>query len=313
VSISAYYALRHTAAWIDLSARGKLLVSGEDAARLLHAISTNHVNDLAPGAGLYAFFLNDKGRILADARIFRLESGYFLDTEPETAVFLRDHIDRYIIADDAYVTDESADWAVIGLEGPDSHLRAAELNLPVPEKDLAILPWEDGFVAKLAFAATQGLRIWVRSAKKQALVDRLTALQTPEVAAKDARLVRIENGIPRYGEDITDRYLVQETQALHAVHFTKGCYLGQEIVERVRSRGQVHRFLTSIRLETANTPERGAKLLANGAAAGEITSAAYSPALSKVVAMAYLRADVLQSKAGITLAESLPAVVATVA
>ncbi len=306
--LSAYDALRTTAAWIDLSARGKILVSGEDAARLLHAISTNHVNGLSLHQGLYAFFLNDKGRILADAFIYHRENGFFLDTEPKSAVFLREHIDRYIIADDAYVTDESEQWAVIGLEGPQSEKSAAKLDIPVPMNPLATLPWEDGFVAKLASAATHGVRIWVRAEKQQSLLQRLKLIGIPQASAEDAHIVRLENGIPRFGEDISERYLVQETQALHAVHFTKGCYLGQEIVERIRSRGQVHRFLTPIRLQTANIPEPGTKLVANGAPAGEITSAAYSPALGQVVALAYLRADVIQSKAEIALADSVPAV-----
>jgi aminomethyltransferase len=145
------------------------------------------------------------------------------------------------------------------------------------------------------------------------LTDRLNSFRNFQASPEDARIVRIENGIPRYGEDISERYLVQETQALQAVHFNKGCYLGQEIVERVRSRGQVHRFLSSIRLQSSNVPEPGSKLVANGAPAGEITSAAFSPALGQTVALAYLRADVLQSRHEMSLADSVPLVTATVA
>jgi folate-binding protein YgfZ len=102
-------------------------------------------------------------------------------------------------------------------------------------------------------------------------------------------MVRIEQGRPRYGEEISERYLVQETGQLQAVHFSKGCYLGQEIVERVRSRAQIHRVLRRLEIETKNAPDAGAKLKAGEADAGEIVSSAFSPALEKTVAMAYVR------------------------
>jgi folate-binding protein YgfZ len=97
-------------------------------------------------------------------------------------------------------------------------------------------------------------------------------------------VVRIEHGKPRFGEDISDRFLAQEANQPHALHFSKGCYLGQEIVERVRSRGQIHRVLKPLILDTKEPPAPGTKLDTS-----EITSAAYSPALDKVVALAYVR------------------------
>jgi aminomethyltransferase len=108
---------------------------------------------------------------------------------------------------------------------------------------------------------------------------------TPE----DAGIVRIENGRPRYGEEITERYLIQETGQLQAVHFSKGCYLGQEIVERVRSRAQIHRILRRVEIDSTEVPPAGSKLKVAEADAGEIVSAVLSPALGKVVAMAYVR------------------------
>src|SRR5438445_11395808 len=98
--MTGYEGLRTSAAWIDLSARGKIRVSGEDRARLLHAMSTNHVQGLSTGQGLYAFFLNEKGRMLADAYIYNLGESLLLDTEPETTASLFAHLDGYIIADD---------------------------------------------------------------------------------------------------------------------------------------------------------------------------------------------------------------------
>jgi aminomethyltransferase len=281
--MTGYQALRTAAAWIDLSAHGLIRLTGEDRARLLHALSTNHVQDLPERAGLYAFFLNEKGRILADSYIYNLGESLLLDTEPETAVSLREHLDRYIIADDVTVEDETGRWQVIGVEGPASSQFAIGLGIPVPDQRLGIQPWNGGLVARVAATGPQGLRLWLSATEKE----RLTA-NIPEATPDEARIVRLENGLPRYGEDISPRFLVQETQALHAVHFNKGCYLGQEIVERVRSRGQVHRLLTSVQLEGTIPPEPGTQITIKGNPA-EITSAAYSPAFGKIVALAYVK------------------------
>jgi folate-binding protein YgfZ len=117
----------------------------------------------------------------------------------------------------------------------------------------------------------------------------LAAAGIPQVSAEEVRQVRIENGHPRYGEEITERYLAQETSQMHAVNFHKGCYLGQEIVERIRSRGQVHRMLRRLEMDTGTPPPPGTKMSVDGTEAAEIASAVFSPALNKTVALAYVR------------------------
>lgn len=296
--MTGYEALRNDVAWIDLSTRGKISVSGEDRARLLHAMSTNHIAGLQPGDAVYAFFLTAQGRILADAFIYNLGETILLDTEPETADKLREHLDKYIIADDVTLEDETEPWAVVAVEGPESLAYAAKLGLPVPSRPYSLLFSPDGFVVRVASTGPTGLRVFMPVAQKQ---DFAARLQIPEATSAEARIVRLENGIPRFGEDISERYLVQETQQVHAVHSNKGCYLGQEIVERVRSRGQVHRLLTPIRVRTQASPAPGSKLNANGKDVAEITSAAYSPALDEVVALAYVRAEVLQNNPELTI------------
>lgn len=308
--MTGYEALREQAAWIDLSARGKIRVTGEDRARLLHAMSTNSISDLAENDGRYAFFLNDKGRILADAFIFNLGESLFLDTEPETGEKLSEHLDRYIIADDVELHDETEQWAEIALEGPKARDHAGALGIPAAPNKLAIEKWDGGFVANAASTGPEGLRIFVPVAQRHDLVQKLTAIGIVEANANEARLVRLENGIPRYGEEISERYLVQETQQLHALHTNKGCYLGQEIVERVRSRGQVHRLLTPIRIKTSAQPEPGTKLTVDGNPVAEIASAAYSPALGEVVALAYVRTEAAHSKPEMTVAGSDPPIAA---
>lgn len=293
--MESYEALRSRAAWIDLSARGKIRVYGEDRARLLHAMSTNDINHLEPYEGLYAFFLTAQGRILTDAYIYNFGESLFLDTEPETGAKLRDHLDKYIIADDVTLEDESEQWAVIGVEGPQYDEAASRLSLPVPLQAYAVTNWQDGFVARTAVTGRNGIRVFLPKERKEDLISQLNELNIPQASGHEIQIVRLENGAPRYGEDISERYLVQETQQLQAVHANKGCYLGQEIVERVRSRGQVHRWLLPIRIAATQAPVPGTKLSAEDKDAGEITSAAYSPALGQVVGLAYVRTEATQS------------------
>jgi folate-binding protein YgfZ len=304
--MTGYEALRNRAAWIDLSARGKIRVSGEDRGRLLHAMSTNNIQDLAAGEGLYAFFLTAQGRIVADAYIYNLGESHLIDTEPETAGKLRDHLDKYIIADDVTLDDETDQWSAIGLEGPNFREPTMALGMSVPQKKLSIAEWGAGFVTHVASTGPEGVRIFVPSKQRESLIQRLIALEIPNATAEEARIVRLEHGIPRYGDDISERYLVHETQQLQAVHTTKGCYLGQEIVERVRSRGQVHRLLTPIRIKSTVAPAPGTKLTAEGKEIAEITSAAYSPALEEVVALAYIRTETAQSKPEMVVSGSDP-------
>ena len=306
--MTPYEALRERAAWIDLSRRGKIRATGDDRARLLHAMSTNNVSAMQAGDGLYAFFLNAQGRILADAYVYNLGEAIWLDTEPEVAAKILEHLDKYIIADDVTLEDETGQWAAIGLEGPASIACATELGIAVPEQKYHWLEFGDGFVARVASATPDGLRVFLPSGQEGDFVRRLEAAGIPQVQGEDARVVRLENGIPRYGEDITERFLVQETQALHGVHFNKGCYLGQEIVERVRSRGQVHRLLAPIRIKSKEPVAAGTKLVAGDAKAAEVTSSVYSPALGEVVALAYVRSEALQNKPPLTAADSTPAV-----
>ncbi|MBV9762547.1 MAG: folate-binding protein YgfZ [Acidobacteriaceae bacterium] len=294
--MNGYEALRERAASIDVSARGKIRVAGEDRARLLHAMSTNDVKNLARGDGLYAFFLNDKGRILCDACIYNSGDSLLLDTEPETGQKLRDHLDRYIIADDAELADETGQWAALEIAGPGAMAAARQLALPAPEHKYGIRELPGGFVTRSTSIGGDGLRIFLPISQKEEFLGRLRAAGIPPATDEQARVVRIENGWPRYGEEIGERYLVQETRIGDAVHFNKGCYLGQEIVERVRSRGQVHRVLMPVRIEGAHPPSPGAKLLAAGKTGAEIASAVYSPGLGEVAALAYVRTEAAEAK-----------------
>jgi len=289
-----YEALRESAAWLDVSARGKIKMLGEDRARLLHALTTNHVQQLTPGQGCYAFFLNDKGRILADVHILCRPDHLLLDLEPETREKIYQHLDKYIIADDVTLEDATESTVAIAIEGPKSAGVLARMKAPALEAEYASAEWGDRLIARLNIAGGAGCFVFAPAAEKSDLIAQIEAAGAVRADHEAANIVRLEHGKARYGDDLSERFLAQEANQPHALHFSKGCYLGQEIVERVRSRGQVHRLLMPLTLDTNEPPAPGVKLQIGDASVAEITSAAYSPALHKVVALAYVRSEQAQ-------------------
>jgi folate-binding protein YgfZ len=283
-----YEALRHGAAWLDLSVRGRIQARGRDRARLLHAITTNEVKKMTPGMGCYAFLLNPQGRIQADLCLFCFDDHFLIDTEVELREKVLTLIKRYIIADQVELEDVTAVTAAIGLEGPGAAAILAAVGAPLPGQDFAHATWGEVTVAAVTVTGQPGVRFFGPADRTAELAPQLEAAGAVAASAEDVRLVRIENGKPRYGEDIRDTSLPQETQQMHAVSFNKGCYLGQEIVERIRAQGRVNKKLTRVVLEGGNAPAAGTKTSVDGAEA-EVTSAIVSPESGEVVALAYVR------------------------
>ncbi len=295
-STAGYDALRNGAALIDLSGRGRIRVTGEDRARLLHAMTTNHVQQMKPGDGLYTFFLDSQGHILADACILCFEDHFLLDTAPETRQTVYEHLDRYIIADDVTLEDITEQTFCLGLEGPKAAEAAAEAGVEAPHQRFSHVDWGDLTVAVISFTGAPGVRIYGPARDKEEAVAKIEGAGAIAASAEDAETARIENFVPRYGPDINVHTLPQETRQTHAMHFQKGCYLGQEIVERVRSRGHVNRLLTGFRIDGADAaPAPGAKLLMEGKPAGEVTSSAVTPAA--VFGLAWVRAPLANAGA----------------
>ncbi|MGO4880234.1 MAG: YgfZ/GcvT domain-containing protein [Bryobacteraceae bacterium] len=288
---SGYDAFRTSAAWLDLSARGRIYAGGEDRARLLHAMTTNHVQQLTPGTGCFAFLLNAQGQIQADVNLLCLADRFLLDTEPETRERVFRHLDKYIVADDVVLEDVTGQTACLSVEGPRAANVMTAIGAPVPEAEYANATAESVIIARVSETGEPGFRIFMSAGSKPDWIARLEEAGAVPATPDEARTVRLEHGKPRYGEDIFDTTLPQESRQMHAVHFAKGCYLGQEIVERIRSRGHVNRMLVKLAVEGDALLPRDTRVTAGSAEAGEITSSAYSPGLGKVVALAYLRAQ----------------------
>ena len=283
-----YEALRQGTALMDLSARGRIAVKGRDRARLLHAITSNEVKKMTPGTGSYAFLLNPQGRIQADLCLFCFEDHFLIDTEPELREKVLLHVKRYIIADQVELEDVTAQTACIGLEGPGAPEMLAQMGATLPDTPYSFQPWDEATVAAVTFTGQPGARIFCPAAHEPSLVRQFEVAGAIAATPEEARAVRIENGRPRYGEEIRDTSLPQETQQMHAVSFTKGCYLGQEIVERIRAQGRVNKKLMRVELEGDTLPEPGTKTTVEGADA-EVMSAVLSPEPNKIIALAYVR------------------------
>ncbi len=283
-----YEALREGAAARDLSGRGRILAHGEDNARLLHAMSSNHVQGLAEGEGCYAFFLTAQGRILSDSTILRVGGDLLIDCEGVAREALFAHLDKFIIADDVTLEDLHETHCEIGVEGPLAVERLRALGVPVPEAQNGVAAFAGGYVARINETGLDGARLILPVAARE---EWLAHFEQADEQAWE--VVRHEQGKPRFGVEILGKHLVQETRLMHGVHFSKGCYLGQEIVERVRARGAVHKGLAAIDIDLKLAPKLEAELCGGGTQAGHLLSAVYSPAEGHVIGFAILSTDYL--------------------
>ncbi len=254
---------------LDLSAHGRIRATGEDRARLIHALSTNHIQQLQPGQGTYAFFLTAQGRILADAHILCFPDSLLLDLEPETREPMMKHIDHYIIADDVTLDDETDRTFCFGIEGAAAPAFLNRLSIPIPVTRESHLVWENLTVAAISATGAGGHRVYGPMERKGEIWQRLL---TAGAVQSELHALRLHFFQPRYGEDITEKTLAQETSLPNALHFQKGCYIGQEIVERIRSRTHVNRMLAGLRFTSQPAPVPGTPVVAGDSEIGKITS-----------------------------------------
>ena len=273
-----YEALRTGAAWLDLSARGRFLARGRDRARYLHNVTSNDIKKMTPGASCYAFLLTPQGRIQADLTLFCFADHFLIDTEPDLRQKISAMILKYKVADQIELEDITDTTAAIGVEGPGASALHAAVSTP------------EFTVVDASVTGQPGFRIICPPEKFADLKQQVESAGAIPATSEDERAVRIENGKPRFGEDIRETSLPQETQQMQAVSFNKGCYVGQEIVERIRAQGHVNKLLVRLAMDTSEPVMPGTKLAADGKDAGEITSSVLSPQSGLETALGYVRA-----------------------
>src|SRR5277367_732734 len=289
----------------DLARRSKITVTGGDRVRWMNGMVTNNIRDLALGHGVYAFLLNAQGRIQGDLYVFQRGDSLLVDVEQEQREKILQLFDRYIIADDVEIADISDKVTAIGLTGPESRPVMARVGISAAELgrlQFAEASWQGNSVSLLRSSeeADESWQVWIVPEHASELWNALVQAGAAPTGAAALNLFRIARGIPQFGVDIKDRDLPQETGQTRALNFTKGCYLGQEIVERIRSRGAVHRLFTAFTVE-GELPEPGMKIVAlvgeekeaEPKEVGEITSSAILPTAGgeRAVALGYLRRE----------------------
>ena len=292
-----FHALLSGCGVYDLSARAKIALTGGDRVRWLNGMISNNVRDLAAGHGVYAFLLNAQGRIQADLYAFNRGESVLIDMERGQRDKIWGVFDHYIIADDVEMADVSDKIANVGVTGPESRAVLERAGIPVPELtylQFADVQWQQFAVTVLRAGeeAKESWQIWIAPEHFSVLWDVLVKAGAMPTGSSALNLFRIARAIPQFGQDIRDRDLPQETGQTRALNFTKGCYLGQEIVERIRSRGAVHRQFTAFTVEGV-LPEPGSKILADGKEVGEITSSTLLPLPGgdRAAALGYLRRE----------------------
>jgi folate-binding protein YgfZ len=290
-----YRQLREECGLLDRSERGKLLVSGPEAAEYLQGQLTNDTEAIEPGEGLYAALLDRKGHMQADMRVLRPGEGpdLWLDLEPEGLEAARRHLGMYKIGRDVDVVDVSAERAILSLIGP----RAVEIagSAPLPENSCEAVTI--GGAECLAVGTTAGVDVFVATEERDRVRDALLAAGAVEVSPAAAEILRIESGHPRFGAEMGTGTMPAEAGIVEqAVSFTKGCYIGQETVARLHYKGKPNRHLRGLRLSAPAQP--GASLKLGEKEVGTLGGSAVSPALGPI-GLAILRRE---AEPGATLA-----------
>jgi folate-binding protein YgfZ len=294
----AEFAALHSGCGVyDLGYRAKISLTGGDRVRWLNGMVTNNIRDLAAGRGVYAFLLNPQGHILGDLYAYDRGESITVDTDCGQAEKILATFDHYIIMDDVEVTNLSEQLTALGISGPKTAGVLAAAGFAIPEMQalqMQSVAWQgtECTLVRGEVAENVSYEIWLAPGSVRQLWNALLAAGATAVGSEAVELHRIVAGIPRYGVDIRERDLPQETEQARALNFNKGCYVGQEIVERIRSRGAVHRKFTGLVADGPVTIGPGAKIIAGDKEVGEITSAGFVQSAKKTVALGYIRREV---------------------
>jgi folate-binding protein YgfZ len=292
-----FQALISGCAVYDLSGKVCIAVTGSDRVRWLNGMVSNNVRDLAIEQGVYAFLLNPQGRILGDLYAYNVGDALIVETDKTQLTKILETFERYIIMDDVEVADISNRQSIVGVTGPRAQAILAASGLPVPAmRPLQFMtkPWlgKEATIVCGDMPTVESYEIWVSPEDAESTRAAIAGTGATPVGATALEWMRIISGIPRYGSDIREKDLPQETEQQRALNFNKGCYIGQEIVERIRSRGAVHRQFTGFAIE-GMLPDAGVDLQVGGKKVGEITSAASVPLGDGIrdMALGYIRRE----------------------
>lgn len=310
-----YRRLRNSAAVLDLSYRGRICVLGNDRIRFLNGQVTNNIAALKPGEGCYAALVTGKAKLVSDLNIQILQDEVLLDFEPGLTESVSNWLEKYIIADDVQVVDVAPTYGLLSVQGPAASQTMQLLNLGITAPDAPMHHVHhvdptlgDIYVVNQPRLQSSGYDLFVPNSALPALFERLLAAARETgggVAGwKAMETVRIEAGIPRFGADMDSSNLPTEAGLeSRAISYHKGCYIGQEVISRIRTYGQVAKTLRGLRLafDLPRLPAKGHKLFKADREVGYITSAVFSPSVNTNIALGYVRREFNQTGATLTL------------
>jgi folate-binding protein YgfZ len=285
---------------IDLSSRARINVSGSEAVQFLNGLVTNDVKALAEGAWMYAAFPNVQGRLLAMVRVLHRDSGFLFDTEASSREAVLKTLNRFTLAGDFHVSELTGDLATLSVQGAGASdvigrvlgREAAQvgrgqiIETTHDEEQLSVI--------RATHTAEDGYDLFITGPRAADVWNSLMAAGAQPVGHDALELLRIEAGVPRFGLDVNETNVMLEAGLDDAVSYTKGCYIGQEIIARIHWRGHVAKRLAGIRFEDAPMIEREDRVRTiDGKEIGRVTSTAFSPALNAQVALAMIKYDYL--------------------
>jgi folate-binding protein YgfZ len=306
-----YQAVRSHVGLLDLCHRSLLRFTGPDRVSYLQGMVSNDVKQLAAGEGVHAAILNIQGKILADVRVFCTDDSFLLDIWESLKEKTIAHLNHYLIADEVEIADLAGQYGIASVQGPEARQLLMELFAgdKIPARDLEHrVPHANGAevrVVRSTHTGEEGYDLIVRINDLLPVVARIQEIgkkfSLRWVGAQAQETLRIEAGIPRYGIDMDEDNLLLETGLDQAVSFDKGCYLGQEVVERVRSRGHINKKLVGVLLEGDSPAKRGDTIHAAGKEIGKVTSSILSPARKRPLALGYVQRDHLRPRTPVSV------------
>ncbi len=321
--LEAYRAIREGAALVRRDDRGSVALVGRDRASFLQGLVTNDVERLEPGSGCYAAFLTPQGRLITDVRIFETGDSLLLVLPAATAPAIRERLEACIFSEDVQVEDLSAAWTMFSVYGPASGgvvataVGADRQAAWVPYRNVRVQGGEHSIV--VAASDEVGVAGWdcfVARAEADPLRRRLIAAGAVEVAHEAVDVVRVESGVPAFGVDMDESTIPLEAGLeARAISFTKGCYVGQEVIVRVRDRGhgRVARRLVGVLVDGDRVLARGDAVRVGNRDVGRLTSVVESPALGRAIALAVVHRDVAEPGTRVAIAHGAEELTATVA
>ena len=294
-----YQALNEGAALLDRSAVGRLSLTGQDALDLLNRLSTNELMTLEAGQGAPTVLTSNKGRILDLLLVLRLADRLLVLTSPENRQKVADWIDFYTFVEDVTVRDVTEEEALLSVAGPGAGALLDELtgqavsSLGLHRSIEASIGGVEATVARTDFVRLPGYDLVVAAAQRQQLwgdlIERGRGADLRPVGTETLEVARVEQGVPAYGAELSEDFNPLEAGLKEFISFTKGCYVGQEVVARLDTYDKVQKRLVGLRWDAEGNPTPGAKLVLDGKQVGVMTSAVRSPRMKAGIGLGYVR------------------------